>query len=88
MQDSARGEVLKRLRFIEGHVEGVRRMVEKDEYCVDVLKQTHAVRKAIEKVEALILEGHLRTCAVEGMRNDRQDQVVSELMDLYAQAKR
>ena len=88
MQDSLRGEVLKRLRFIEGHLEGVRRMIEKDEYCVDVLKQTHAVRKAIEKVEALMLEGHLRTCVVEGMRNGRQEQVVGELMALYGQAKR
>ena len=88
MQDSLRGEVLKRLRFIEGHLEGVRRMIEKDEYCVDILKQTHAVRKAIEKVEALMLEGHLRTCVVEGMRNGRQEQVVGELMALYGQAKR
>ena len=88
MQEPVKGEVLKRLIFIEGHLEGVRRMIEKDEYCVDVLKQTHAVRKAIEKVEALILEGHLRTCVVEGMRDGRQDQVVSELMDLYGQAQR
>ena len=88
MQDTVRIEVLKRLRFVEGHLEGVRRMIEKDEYCVDILKQTHAVRKAIEKVEAIMLEGHLRTCVVEGMRDGRQEQVVSELMDLYAQAKR
>ena len=88
MQEPVRGEVLKRLRFIEGHLEGVRRMIEKDEYCVDVLKQTHAVRKAIEKVEAIMLEGHLRTCVVEGMRDGRQDQVVGELVDLYAQANR
>ena len=88
MQDPVRSEVLKRLRFIEGHLEGVRRMIEKDEYCVDILKQTHAVRKAIEKVETIMLEGHLRTCVVEGMRDGRQDQVVSELMDLYAQANR
>ena len=88
MQDTVRIEVLKRLRFVEGHLEGVRRMIDKDEYCVDILKQTHAVRKAIEKIEAIMLEGHLRTCVVEGMRDGRQDQVVSELMDLYAQAKR
>jgi DNA-binding FrmR family transcriptional regulator len=88
MQDTVRIEVLKRLRFVEGHLEGVRRMIDKDEYCVDILKQTHAVRKAIEKVEAIMLEGHLHTCVVEGMRDGRQDQVVSELMDLYAQANR
>jgi DNA-binding FrmR family transcriptional regulator len=78
MQDSVRSEVLRRLRFIEGHLEGVRRMVEKDEYCVDILKQTHAVRKAIEKTEAIVLEGHLHTCVAEGMRDGRQDQVVRQ----------
>ena len=88
MQDSVRNEVLKRLRFVEGHLEGVRRMVERDEYCVDILKQTHAVRKAIEKLEAIMLEGHLSTCVVEGMRDGRQDQVVGELMDLYTLASR
>ena len=88
MQDTVRIEVLKRLRFVEGHLEGVRRMIDKDEYCVDILKQTHAVRKAIEKMESIMLDGHLRTCVVEGMRDGRQDQVVSELMDLYAQANR
>jgi DNA-binding FrmR family transcriptional regulator len=88
MQDSVRSEVLRRLRFVEGHLEGVRRMIEKDEYCVDILKQTHAVRKAIEKVEAIMLEGHLRTCVIEGMRDGRQDQVIGELMGLYAQANR
>lgn len=88
MEDSVQSEVLKRLRFVEGHLEGVRRMIERDEYCVDVLKQTHAVRKAIEKVEGMLLEGHLRTCVVEGMRDGRQDQVVKELIDLYAQANR
>jgi DNA-binding FrmR family transcriptional regulator len=88
VQDSVRNEVLKRLRFVEGHLEGVRRMIEKDKYCVDILKQTHAVRKAIEKVETIMLEGHLRTCVVEGMRDGRQEQVVNELMGLYAQANR
>jgi DNA-binding FrmR family transcriptional regulator len=88
MQDSVRSEVLRRLKFIEGHLAGIQRMVEKDEYCVDILKQTHAVRKAIEKTEAIVLEGHLHTCVAEGMRDGRQEQVVSELMDLYTQANR
>ena len=39
--------VLKRLNYIEGHLKGIRKMVEGDEYCVDILRQTFAVRKAI-----------------------------------------
>jgi DNA-binding FrmR family transcriptional regulator len=75
--------VLKRLSFIEGHLGGVRRMVESDTYCVDVLKQTYAVRRAIEKMESLILEGHLRTCVVEGIREGRDEEVLAELGELY-----
>src|SRR2546425_7051570 len=44
------------LSYIEGHVSGIRRMVEEDKYCVDILRQTYAVRKALEKLEAIILE--------------------------------
>lgn len=83
MLPDTKTEALKRLNYISGHVEGVRRMVESDTYCVDVLKQTHAVRKAIEKLEALLLEGHLQSCVVEGIKEGRDEQVLKELMDLY-----
>lgn len=43
-------EVFKRLNYIEGHLGGIRKMVEEDKYCVDILRQTYAVRKAIEKL--------------------------------------
>ncbi|HVB74639.1 MAG TPA: metal-sensitive transcriptional regulator [Ktedonobacteraceae bacterium] len=83
MQDERRGDVLKRLSYIEGHVAGIRRMVEEDKYCVDILRQTHAVRKALEKIEAIILEGHLRTCVPQGIKGDREDEVIQELIQLY-----
>ena len=83
MIDETRADVLKRLSFIEGHLGGVRRMVESDTYCVDVLKQTYAVRRAIEKMESLLLEGHLRTCVVEGIREGRDEEVLAELGELY-----
>ncbi|MCJ7491927.1 MAG: metal-sensitive transcriptional regulator [Dehalococcoidia bacterium] len=88
MQDSTRAESLKRLRYIEGHLNGVRRMIEEDAYCVDILKQSFAVRRAIEKLEQLMLEGHLRTCVVEGIRDGREEQVVGELRELYELANK
>ncbi|MBF6600592.1 MAG: metal-sensitive transcriptional regulator [Dehalococcoidia bacterium] len=88
MRDDTKADVLKRINFIEGHLAGIRRMVEAEKYCVDVLKQTYAVRRAIEKMEALMLEGHLRTCVVEGIRDGRDDAVVSELSELYEMAGR
>ena len=86
MVPDTRDDVLKRLSFIEGHLGGVRRMVEADTYCVDVLKQTYAVRRAIERLEQVMLEGHLRTCAVEGIREGREDEIVDELTRLYEMA--
>ena len=88
MQDSTRAESLKRLRYIEGHLNGVRRMIEEDAYCVDILKQSFAVRRALEKLEQIMLEGHLRTCVVEGIRDGREDQVVGELRELYELANK
>lgn len=79
---------MKRLSFIEGHIQGIRRMVEQDKYCVDVLKQTYAVRRAIEKMEALMLDGHLHTCVVEGIKDGREDEMVTELVELYELANK
>jgi DNA-binding FrmR family transcriptional regulator len=83
VQDSTRADVLKRLNYIEGHLNGIRKMIEEDKYCPEILKQSFAVRRAIEKLEALILEGHLHTCVSEGIRDGREDEVIGELMELY-----
>ena len=79
-------DVLKRLNYIDGHLKGIRKMVEEDKYCVDVLRQTYAVRKAIEKLEAIILEDHLHTCVPEGIQNGREEAVINELVQLYTLA--
>ena len=86
MQDHTKTDVLKRINFIEGHLAGIKRMVEADKYCVDVLKQTYAVRRAIEKMEGMMLSGHLHTCVVEGIRDGRDEQVLAELSELYEMA--
>ncbi len=77
-------DALRRLRYIEGHLAGIRRMVEDDKYCVDVLKQTFAVRRAIQKLERRLLEGHLHSCVIDGVRQGREDEVLGELLELYA----
>ena len=84
----AKADALKRLSYIEGHLSGIRKMLEEDKYCVDVLKQTFAVRRAIEKMESILLEGHLQSCVVEGIKAGREDEVVGELTDMYLLANR
>ncbi|MCH8066485.1 MAG: metal-sensitive transcriptional regulator [Chloroflexi bacterium] len=88
MQSTTSKAALKRLNYIEGHLGGIRRMIEEDTYCVDILKQTYAVRRAIEKLEAVLLDGHLHTCVIEGVRDGRDEQVIGELLELYELANK
>jgi DNA-binding FrmR family transcriptional regulator len=80
----AKTDALKRLSYIDGHLAGVRRMVEEDKYCVDILKQTFAIKRAIQKLESVLLEGHLHSCVIDGVKEGREDQVLGELLELYA----
>lgn len=88
MDDVTRDDVLKRLAYVEGHIAGIRRMVEQDTYCVDVMKQTFAVRRAIEKLEAKMLDGHLRHCVVDAITAGNAEPVLDELIELYGLAHR
>src|SRR3989304_6569613 len=88
MEDQVRQEVLKRLNYIEGHLKGIRGMIEEDKYCPEILKSPFAVRRAIEKMEMMMLDGHLHHCVVEGIRDGREEQVISELLELYELAGR
>lgn len=83
MLEDVKQETLKRLNYVDGHLAGIRRMIEQEQYCVDVLKQTYAVRRSIQKIETLMLQGHLHTCVVDGVKEGREDQVLNELMELY-----
>ena len=83
MLPKVKRDALKRLSYIAGHVRGVQRMIEEESYCVDVIKQTYAVRAGLEKVERLLLEGHLNSCVIDGVRNGKEKEVFKELVDLY-----
>ena len=81
--ESSKQEALRRLAYIEGHLKGIRKMVEEDQYCVDVLRQTYAVQRAIEKFELTLLRGHLSSCVPTGIREGREEQVIDEIAELF-----
>ena len=87
MQASKR-ELLNRLASIEGHLKGIRKMVDEDAYCVDVLKQSYAVERALKKFEAALLEGHLSECVPSGIREGRDREVLGELQELFELSRR
>jgi CsoR family transcriptional regulator, copper-sensing transcriptional repressor len=60
---------LKRLRRIEGQVRGLQRMVDQEEYCIDILTQVSAATKALESVALGLLDDHLRHCVVHAAQD-------------------
>ena len=88
MREETRKDVTARLRSIAGHLKAVERMVEEDKYCVDVLKQTMAIEKALERVDALILGSHLETCVADAFREGRAEKTVQELTEIFATARK
>ncbi len=72
-----KSDVLVRLRRIEGQVRGLQRMVEEEQYCIDVLTQVSAVTKALQGVALHLLDEHLRHC-VAGAANGEGPDMVDE----------
>jgi len=72
-------QVISRLARIEGHVRAIKRMVEEDTPCPDVLVQIAAVRSALNGVGRVILEDHLQTCMVQAVENDDYQQALRDL---------
>ena len=83
-----KSELDARLASIEGHIKGIRKMVDDDQYCVDILKQTYAVRRAIDKLEAVLMQGHLNGCVRDGFHHGRDDEMVGELTELFELSRR
>lgn len=84
-------QLLNRARSIQGHMGAVVRMLEEDAYCVDVIKQTQAIQKALDKLNSLILEKHLNTCVTTVIRSDQPDErerVIGELMEVFETANK
>lgn len=75
-------KILLRLRRMEGQVRGVQRMVENDQYCIDVLTQISAIMAAARQVGVLVLEDHIRGCVLGHADHDQEhkQEMVDELM--------
>jgi len=71
-----------RLSRIEGQIKGIEKMIEEGKYCVDVLNQIAAVRAALKKVGIIILKEHTKGCVLNSKGTDKEEEKISELMEL------
>lgn len=73
-------EAALRLKVAAGHLEGVRRMVDGDEYCVDLMKQLAAVQGTLQRVQQIFLRNHLSSCVSTAIKDGMGDAIIDELM--------
>ena len=84
-------QAIQRLKTVEGHIRGIQRMLEKDQYCIDVIRQIQAVQSALNKVSTIILDGHLNTCllsAAQGEDPEERKRVLKEIIEVFETANK
>ena len=83
--EEAKKSLISRLNRIEGQIRGIRGMVEKDAYCIDILGQVAAVSGALNSFTKILLSSHIRTCVAEDVREgneEKLDELVRTLQKL------
>lgn len=87
LDETQRDKVVARLNRIQGQINGIRRMVDEETYCVDVLLQIAAARAALGKVGQIMLANHIETCVVDafasGDEGERRDKI-DELLEVFS----
>jgi DNA-binding FrmR family transcriptional regulator len=73
-----------RLRRIEGQVRGIQRMVDEDQYCIDILTQLNSATAALRSVGMGLLDDHVRHCVKDSIETGRGDEKVEELLAAVA----
>ena len=76
-----KNQLISRIHRIEGQVRAIEKMIDSDSYCVDVLMQISAAKSALGSLSRIILENHINSCVVEGLKNG-DNGVIGELTEL------
>ncbi len=77
-----RAQLLRRLSRLEGQVRGVARMIERDEYCIDILQQTSALRAALDAVSLMVMEDHVAGCLATAVKTGDAEAYTEEVMEV------
>ncbi|HUV16237.1 MAG TPA: metal-sensing transcriptional repressor [Pelolinea sp.] len=80
---NTKNQKLHRIKIIKGHLEAIERMIENDDYCIDIVHQSLAVQKALKKLDILIMAGHIQGCVVEQAKSGDFKKITEELMAIY-----
>lgn len=88
MKKEIKKRVENRLKRLEGQVRGLQRMVDGDQYCIDIITQSSAIRSALSAVEDLMLENHLSEHVIHQMKQGQEKKAVEEIISVFKKSKK
>ncbi len=80
IDEKTKKNVLARLKRIEGQVKALARMTEEEQYCIDIMNQVNAVRRALEQVALIVMKRHVGSCVAEAFGTKKEGEKVKELI--------
>ena len=81
LNEDSKKDVFVRLKKIEGQIRGLEKMVEEKRYCIDILNQVSAVRRALDSVSMVLMKKHVETCVSGAIKADKGTAMINELID-------
>ena len=88
MKSNIKKKIWRRLKIIEGQIRGLQKMVENEEYCIDIIRQSSAAKQALSGIEDLILENHLSTHVIEQIKSGNTKKPKEEIIQIYKLSKK
>lgn len=76
------------MKILEGQIRGLQKMIEKEEYCIDIIHQSLAAKQALSSIEDLILENHLQTHVIEQIKSGKESKSTREILEIYKLSKK
>jgi CsoR family transcriptional regulator, copper-sensing transcriptional repressor len=85
MIDDLKKRALHRSHILEGQLRGVTKMIDNEDYCVDIITQTLAIQKSLRSLNKLLVENHLRTHVADmfAQGSEQQEAAVTELLTVF-----
>ena len=81
INEEVKKQSVKRLKRIEGQVKGIQRMVENEKYCIDIVNQVNAARRALDQVALMVMKRHVESCVAEAIKVGNHTKKIDELME-------
>jgi CsoR family transcriptional regulator, copper-sensing transcriptional repressor len=73
-----------KLKIIAGQIEGLSKMIDEDQYCIELLSQSLSIQRALQRVDKQILKEHINGCVVDQMKGGEEERAAEELVRIYS----